>query len=160
MRAGRAIHTTHTMSASAFANLPASVKPGVVTGQALSDLLQYAKDTGFAIPAVNCVSTSGINACLEAAKKIGGPTIIQFSRGGGQFYAGKAADNTNDRAAIAGCVAGALHVRTVAEAYGIPVILHTDHCMRDWLPWYDGLLEANEAYFAQNGEPQIGRAHV
>ena len=109
MRAGRAIHTTHTMSASAFANLPASVKPGVVTGQALSDLLQYAKDTGFAIPAVNCVSTSGINACLEAAKKIGGPTIIQFSRGGGQFYAGKAADNTNDRAAIAGCVAVRLY---------------------------------------------------
>merc|ERR1719353_1148579 len=79
--------------------------------------------------------------------------IVQFSRGGGQFLAGKAADNENDAAAIAGCVAGALHVRKVAELYGVPVILHTDHCMRSWLPWFDGLMEANEEYFAKNGEP-------
>merc|ERR1719460_412614 len=79
--------------------------------------------------------------------------IIQFSRGGGQFYAGKAAKNEDDAACIAGTVAGALHVRAIAELYGVPVILHTDHCMRDWLPWFDGLLEANEDYFAKNGEP-------
>merc|ERR1719502_1809854 len=82
-----------------------------------------------------------------------GPVIIQFSRGGGQFYAGKAANNDDDAACIAGAVAGALHVREVAELYGIPVILHTDHCMRSWLPWFDGLLEANEKYFEANGEP-------
>jgi len=133
--------------------LPTSVKPGVVTGQALTDLLQHAKDNGYAIPAVNVVSSCSISGCLEAAKLNGGPMIIQFSRGGGQFYAGKAANNDNDAACIAGCVAGALHVREVAELYGIPVILHTDHCMRSWLPWFDGLLEANEAYFAKNGEP-------
>ena len=79
--------------------------------------------------------------------------IIQFSRGGGQFIAGKAADNTDDAACIAGCVAGALHVREVAKLYGVPVILHTDHCMRSWLPWFDGLLDANEDYFKKNGEP-------
>merc|ERR1719454_838390 len=79
--------------------------------------------------------------------------IIQFSRGGGQFYAGKAAENPNDAACIAGTVAGALHTRTVAELCGIPVILHTDHCMRSWLPWFDGLLEANEDYYKKNGEP-------
>jgi fructose-bisphosphate aldolase class II len=133
--------------------LPTSVKPGVVTGQALVDLLAHAKENGYAIPAVNVVTSCSINGCLEAAKKCGGPMIIQFSRGGGQFIAGKAADNTDDAACIAGCVAGALHVREVAALYGIPVILHTDHCMRSWLPWFDGLLEANEAYFAKNGEP-------
>merc|ERR1719258_496934 len=133
--------------------LPASVKPGVVTGDALVDLLDHAKENGYAIPAVNVVSSCSINGCLEAAKANGGPMIIQFSRGGGQFYAGKAADNTDDIACIAGCVAGALHVREVAKLYGVPVILHTDHCMRSWLPWFDGLLEANEAYFAKNGEP-------
>merc|ERR1719454_767223 len=133
--------------------LPASVKPGVVTGDALMDLLAHAKENGYAIPAVNVVSSCSINGCLEAAKKFGGPMIIQFSRGGGQFYAGKMAENADDAACIAGTVAGALHVRTVAEAYGVPVILHTDHCQRSWLPWFDGLLDANEKYFEKNGEP-------
>jgi len=135
-------------------SLPTSVKPGVVTGEALVDLLSYAKEKGFAIPAVNAVSSCGINACMEAAAKYGGPMIVQFSRGGGQFLAGKFIGNQEpDKASVAGCVAGALQVRQLAELYGVPVILHTDHCMRDWLPWFDGLLEANEDYFAKNGEP-------
>merc|ERR1719331_1433366 len=134
--------------------LPASVKGGgVVTGQALMDLLQHAKENKYAIPAVNVVSSCSVNACLEAAKKYGGPMIIQFSRGGGQFIAGKTAKNDNDAACIAGTVAGALHTRAIAELYDVPVILHTDHCQRSWLPWFDGLMEANEEYFAKNGEP-------
>ena len=119
-------------------SLPATVKPGVVTGEALVDLLSYAKEKGFAIPAVNAVSSCGINACMEAAAKFGGPMIVQFSRGGGQFLAGKAVSaGEPDKASVAGCVAGALQVRQLAELYGVPVILHTDHCMRDWLPWFD-----------------------
>jgi len=133
--------------------LPASVKPGVVTGQALQDLLDHAKENQYAIPAVNVVSSCSIAACLEAAKEYGGPMIIQFSRGGGQFICGKAADNTDDAACIAGTVAGALHTRAIAKQYGVPVILHTDHCQRSWLPWFDGLMEANEEYYKQNGEP-------
>ena len=90
---------------------------------------------------------------MEAAKKAGGPIMVTFSRGGGIFIAGKAADNTNDAAAVAGSVAGALHVRAVAELYGVPVVLHTDHCCKEWFPWFDGMLEANEKYYAQHGEP-------
>ena len=142
-----------SMQVKTITPLPTSVKPGVVTGKALTDLLEHAKTNGYAIPAVNVVSSCSISGCLEAAKKCGGPMIIQFSRGGGQFYAGKTADNTNDAASIAGCIAGALHVREVAKLYGVPVILHTDHCMREWLPWFDGLIEANEAYFKTHGEP-------
>merc|ERR1719498_2162733 len=133
----------------AFKNLPASVKPGVVTGKALVDLLDYAKEKGFAIPGVNIVGTSSINACMEAAAKAGGPIMVTFSRGGGQFIAGKAANNDNDAAAIA----GAKHVREVASLYGVPVILHTDHCCKAWLPWFDGLIKANEEYYAAHGEP-------
>jgi len=136
-----------------FTKMPASVKPGVVTGQALVDLLNYAKENEFAIPGVNVVSSSSVNACMEAAKKAGGPVMVTFSRGGGQFLAGKAADNTDDAACIAGTVAGALHVRQVAKLYGVPVILHTDHCQKSWLPWFDGLIEASEEYFEKNGEP-------
>lgn len=142
-----------TASTQTKIELPASVKPGVVTGQALLDLLQYAKDKEFAIPAVNCVASCSINACLEAASQSGGPIIVQFSRGGGQFNAGKGAQNDGDAASIAGSVAGALHVRTIAELYGVPVILHTDHCAKSWLPWFDGLLDANEKYYEKNGEP-------
>ncbi|KAH8045916.1 fructose-bisphosphate aldolase [Aureococcus anophagefferens] len=153
---GRAPAATSLKAATA--TLPATVKPGVVTGDALMDLLAYAKERGFAIPAVNAVSSCGINACLEAAAKrvtaYGGPIIVQFSRGGGQFLAGKyLVKEFPDEASVAGCVAGALQVRELAKFYKVPVILHTDHCMRDWLPWFDGLLEANEDYFAKNGEP-------
>jgi len=137
----------------AFAKLPASVKPGVVTGQALVDLLDTAKDQGYAIPGVNIVGTNSINACMEAAAKYGGPIMVTFSKGGGQFIAGKSADNTDDAASIAGCIAGAKHVRAVAELYGVPVVLHTDHCQKAWLPWIDGLMDANEEYFEQHGEP-------
>jgi len=144
---------TPKMETKTITPLPASVKPGVVTGQAVTDLLNHAKENGYAIPAVNVVSSCSISGCLEAAKANGGPMIIQFSRGGGQFYAGKGADNTDDAACIAGAVAGALHVREVAKLYGVPVLLHTDHCMRSWLPWFDGLIEANEDYFKKNGEP-------
>jgi len=145
--------STIRASTTAAKTMPTSVKPGVVTGKALLDLLEHAKANKYAIPAVNVVSSSAINSCLEAAKKYKSPVIVQFSRGGGQFLAGKLADNKNDAACIAGCVAAALHVRTVAPLYGIPVILHTDHCQKSWLPWFDGLLDANEKYFKQNGEP-------
>jgi fructose-bisphosphate aldolase class II len=137
----------------AFAKLPASIKPGVVTGQALVDLLDHAKKVGFAIPGVNVVGTSSINGCMEAAKIYGGPIIVTFSKGGGQFMAGKAADNTDDKASIAGCVAAAKHVHEVAALYGVPVILHTDHCQKAWLPWMDGLLVENQAFYEKNGFP-------
>jgi len=136
-----------------FPKMPESVHPGVVSGQALIDLLDHAKKEGYAIPAVNCVSSSGINACIEAARKMDAPIMIQFSSGGSQFYAGKGLDNKEFHAAIAGAVSGAYHVRAVAEQYGVPVILHTDHCAKNLLPWFDGLIEADERYFELHGEP-------
>jgi len=145
--------STEAATEKAFAKLPATVKPGVVTGQALVDLLDAAKEQGYAIPGVNIVGTNSINACLEAAAKYGGPVMVTFSKGGGQFIAGKTLDNSSDQASIAGCIAGAMHVRSVAKEYGVPVVLHTDHCQKAWLPWIDGLLAASEEYYEKNGEP-------
>ncbi|KAG7337006.1 fructose-bisphosphate aldolase [Nitzschia inconspicua] len=136
-----------------YPNLPERIHPGVLSGQAMMDLLEHAKQNGYAIPAVNCVSSSGINACLEAARANDAPIIIQFSSGGSQFYGGKGLDNSGYRAAIAGAVSGAFHVRTMAEQYGVPVILHTDHCSKQLLPWVDGLIAASERYFESHGEP-------
>lgn len=127
------------------------VQPGVVTGDDLQKLFKIAKEEGFAIPAVNVVSTPSINAVLEAAKKVNSPVIIQFSNGGGAYYAGKGLPS--DEAAILGCISGAQHVHTVAKAYGVPVVLHTDHAARDLLPWIDALLDASEAHYEAHGVP-------
>ncbi len=122
-------------------------KPGVKYGEELKDLLAYAKDSEFAMPAVNVINTSTVNAVLETAKKVNSPVIIQFSNGGAQFYAGKGLSNEGQKASIAGGVSGALHVHKMAEAYGVPVILHTDHAAKKLLPWIDGLLAEGKSYY-------------
>ncbi|MPQ47391.1 class II fructose-bisphosphate aldolase [Marinifilum sp. N1E240] len=129
------------------------VKPGVVTGDDVQKLFQVAKEEGFAIPAVNVVGTNSINAALEAAKEVNSPIIIQFSNGGASFFAGKGMKAEGQSAAIIGAIAGAKYVHAVAEHYGIPVILHTDHAAKKLLPWIDGLLTAGEEFFAQCGKP-------
>lgn len=123
---------------------------GVVTGDKLTKLFEVAKAEGFAIPAVNVVSTMSINAVLETAKKVNSPVIIQFSNGGAAFYAGKA---LGAEGAVLGAISGAKHVHEVAKAYGVPVVLHTDHAARKLLPWIDALLDASEAHFEATGAP-------
>ena len=127
------------------------VNAGVVTGEDLQKLFKVAKDEGFALPAVNVVSTSSVNAVLEAAKNVNSPVIVQFSNGGGAYYAGKGLPS--EEAAVLGCISGAQHVHTVAKAYGIPVVLHTDHAARKLLPWIDALLDASETHFKAHGVP-------
>lgn len=129
------------------------VKPGVITGDDVQKVFQVAKDNNFAIPAVNCVGTDSINAVLETAAKVRAPIIVQFSNGGAAFIAGKGLKAEGQQAAILGAVSGALHVHHMAEHYGVPVILHTDHCARKLLPWLDGLLDAGEKHFAATGKP-------
>jgi fructose-bisphosphate aldolase class II len=127
------------------------VKPGVATGDDVQKIFEIAKANKFALPAVNVVGTDSINAVLEAAAKVNSPVIIQFSNGGASFYAGKGL-KSND-AAILGAISGAKHVHTMAEAYGVPVILHTDHAARKLLPWIDGLLEASKEHYKKYGKP-------
>ena len=129
------------------------VSPGVVTGDDVFKIYRYAQENNFAIPAVNCTTSSTINAALESARTMKSPLIIQFSQGGAAFYAGKGIDNKTQQASVTGAVAGALHVRQMAKYYGVPVILHSDHCAKKLLPWFDGMLQADEDYFAKHGEP-------
>ena len=130
-----------------------TIKPGVATGDQVQEIFKLAKQKQFALPAVNVIGSSSINAVLETAKELNSPVIIQFSNGGAAFNAGKSLDNTNQSAAIAGAVAGAKHIHTLAKAYGVPVILHTDHCAKKLLPWIDGLIEASEEHYKEHGYP-------
>ena len=126
---------------------------GVATGQMVTDIFQYAKENKFALPAVNVIGSSNVNATIETAAKLNSPVIIQFSNGGAAFNAGKGLSNEGQKAAILGGIAGAKHIHTLAEAYGATVILHTDHCAKKLLPWIDGLLDASEEFYAQTGKP-------
>lgn len=126
---------------------------GVLTGNACKDLLQYALEEKFAMPAVNVVGTNSVNAVLETAKAVNSPVMIQFSNGGAKFYAGKSLSNDGEAAAVAGSVSGALHVHNIAKHYGVPVILHTDHAAKKLLPWVSGMIDASEAHFKAVGHP-------
>tara|TARA_Y100000766_G_scaffold73389_1_gene61743 strand:+ start:2214 stop:3281 length:1068 start_codon:yes stop_codon:yes gene_type:complete len=128
-----------------------NIKPGVATGDQVQEIFKLAKEKKFALPAVNVIGSSSINGVLETAKKLNAPVIIQFSNGGAGFNAGKGLSNENQLSAINGSIAGAHHVHTMAKAYRVPVILHTDHCAKKLLPWIDGLMDANEKCFKENG---------
>ena len=130
-----------------------TIKPGVVSGDDIQKVFKLAKEKNFALPAVNVVGNNSVNAVMETAAELNAPVIIQFSNGGGQFNAGKGLSNENEKAAILGSIAGAKHVHLLAEAYGVPVILHTDHAAKKLLPWIDGLLDAGEEHFKQTGKP-------
>jgi fructose-bisphosphate aldolase class II len=128
-------------------------KPGVLFGEELEALYKDAKDNQFALPAVNTIGTNTINAVLETAAKVNSPVIIQFSNGGAQFIAGKGMPNDKLQGNISGGISGALHIHNVAKYYGVPVVLHTDHAAKKWLPWISGLIDAGEEFFKEKKQP-------
>ncbi|MDG2447524.1 MAG: class II fructose-bisphosphate aldolase [Flavobacteriaceae bacterium] len=130
-----------------------TIKPGIATGKEVQKIHQFAKEKGFALPAVNVTGSNTINTVLETAAELNSPVIIQFSNGGAHFNAGKGLSNKNQKAAIAGGISGAKHIHELAKVYGATVIMHTDHCAKKLLPWIDGLLDAGEEYFKHTGSP-------
>jgi len=130
-----------------------TIKPGIATGKEVQKIHQFAKEKGFALPAINVTGSNTINTVLETAAELNSPVIIQFSNGGAHFNAGKGLNNENQKAAIAGGISGAKHVHELAKVYGATVIMHTDHCAKKLLPWIDGLLDAGEEHFKLTGSP-------
>ncbi len=128
-------------------------QPGVLFGEELEALYADAKENQFALPAVNTIGSNTINAALETAAKVNSPVIIQFSNGGAQFIAGKGMPNDKLQANISGGISGALHIHNVAKYYGVPVILHTDHASKKWLPWVSGLIDAGEQFYKEKSRP-------
>ena len=128
------------------------IPQGVITGKDVQKVFRLAKEKSFALPAVNVTGSNSINAVLETASKINSPVIIQFSNGGSQFNSGKGLANINQQSAINGAISGAKHIHQLAKLYGASVILHTDHCAKNLLPWIDGLLDASESFYKTNGK--------
>ena len=119
----------------------------------MSEVFSLAKQEGFALPAANCTGSDTINGVMEAAAAVNSPVIIQFSNGGGQFHRRQGHRREGDQPSVLGAIAGAQHVHELAAAYGVPVVLHTDHCAKKLLPWVDGMLDAGEAHFEATGTP-------
>jgi len=130
-----------------------SRKTGVIVGDDVLNLFKYCKEHKFAIPAINVTSSSTVVASLEAARDAKSPIILQVSQGGAAYFAGKGVSNDGQAASIAGAIAAAHYIRSIAPAYNIPVVLHTDHCAKKLLPWLDGMMDADEAYFKLHKEP-------
>ncbi len=128
-------------------------RSGVLFGEEVSQLFEYAKEKKFALPAVNVIGTNSINAVLETAREVNSPVIIQFSNSGAAFVAGKGLSNENQQGSIAGAIAGAHHVHHMAKYYDVPVVLHTDHCAKKLIPWVDGLIEAGFDFYEKNKQP-------
>ena len=128
-------------------------RPGVLHGDEVTALLNHANENNYALPAVNVIGTNSINAVLETAQLVNSPVMVQFSNGGAAFYAGKGLSNDQQKAAVIGAISGAEHVHHMAEAYGVTVIMHTDHCAKNLLPWMDGMLAYQERYFEKFGRP-------
>jgi fructose-bisphosphate aldolase class II len=129
-------------------------------GEDVRKLFKYAQEKNFAIPAINVTSSISVVAVLEAARDAKSPIILQMSQGGAAYFAGKGVPNSNQEASIAGAVAGAQYIRAIAPVYGVPVVLHTDHCAKKLLPWLDGMMEADEVYFKEHGEPLFSSQYV
>ena len=128
------------------------IKAGVATGNEVQEIFEHAKKHEYALPAINVVNTSSVNAVLEAARDNNSPAMVQFSAGGSQFFAGKGLSNDKHQSAIAGGISGAMHTHQLAELYGATIILHTDHCAKKLLPWIDGLLDASEDFYRVHGK--------
>lgn len=131
----------------------ARFRSGVLHGEEVTEVFNHALEHQYALPAVNVIGTNSVNAVLETAAAVNSPVIIQFSNGGAAFFAGKGLSNEGQRAAIAGGISGALHVHQMAAAYGVPVILHTDHCALNIIDWVKGLLDYGADFYAQKGFP-------
>jgi len=129
------------------------LKNNFIYGKENQKLFKIAKERKFAMPAVNVSGTNTINSVLETASEINSPVIIQFSNGGSQFIAGKGMSNENFKASISGSVAGAYHIHKVIDNYNAKVIIHTDHCSRNILPWIDGLIDYGKNFYKKNGYP-------
>ena len=131
----------------------ATFSTGVIYGQELKDLFDYANEQNFAIPAVNVVGSNSVNAVLETAREVNSPVIVQYSNGGSTFNAGKGLSNADQKAAILGAKTGAMHVHELAKHYGVSVVLHTDHCAKKLLPWIKGLIDEGLKYQDLYGKP-------
>jgi len=127
----------------------------IATPEVYNEMLDRAKQGGFAYPAINCTSSETINAALRGFAEAGSDGIIQFSTGGAEFGSGLSVKNK-----VAGAEALAAFAHKVAEKYDINVALHTDHCQKEVLDEYVRPLIAISQERVDRGELPLFQSHM
>lgn len=127
----------------------------IATPDVYRDMLDNAKENGFAYPAINCTSSETINAALKGFADAESDGIIQFSTGGAQFGSGLAVKNM-----VAGAEALAAFAHQAAKHYGVNVALHTDHCQKEVLDEYVRPLMEISRKRVEAGENPLFQSHM
>jgi fructose-bisphosphate aldolase class II len=127
----------------------------IATPAVYRDMLDKAKESGFAFPAINCTSSETINAALKGFADAESDGIIQFSTGGAEFGSGLAVKNM-----VAGAEALAHFAHHAAKHYGVNVALHTDHCQKEKLDTYVRPLVEISRKRVEAGENPLFQSHM
>ena len=127
----------------------------IATPEIYADMLDRARDGGFAYPAINVTSSETVNAALRGFADAGSDGIIQISTGGAEFASG-----THVKNMVAGAVALAEFAHSIADKYPINVALHTDHCPKDKLDGYVRPLLAISQERVDAGRNPLFQSHM
>ncbi|GAB3946137.1 class II fructose-bisphosphate aldolase [Corynebacterium tapiri] len=127
----------------------------IATPEVYQEMLDRAKQGGFAYPAINCTSSETINAALKGFADAESDGIIQFSTGGAAFGSG-----LNVKNMVAGARNLAAFAHEAAKHYGVNVALHTDHCQKEVLDEYVRPLLAISQERVDRGELPLFQSHM
>src|SRR5215469_282250 len=127
----------------------------IATPEVYAQMLDRAKEQGFAFPAINVTSSQTLNAALRGFAEAGSDGIIQVSTGGAEYLSGQGVKDM-----VTGAVALAHFARTVAARYPVHVALHTDHCPKGKLDTYMRPLVQISAERVARGEDPLFQSHM
>ena len=127
----------------------------IATPEVYAEMLQTAKEKGFAYPAVNVTSSQTLNAAIRGFAEAGSDGIIQASTGGAAYWSG-----ASKKDMVVGSLAFAAYAREVAKQYDVNIALHTDHCPKDKLDGFVLPLLAESEKAVARGEDPIFNSHM
>ena len=127
----------------------------IATPEIYAQMLDRAKEQGFAYPAINVTSSQTLNAALRGFAEAGSDGIIQVSTGGAEYLSGAAVKDM-----VIGSAALAQFAAAVADRYPVHIALHTDHCPKDKLDGYMRPLVALSAERVARGQEPLFQSHM
>jgi fructose-bisphosphate aldolase class II len=127
----------------------------IATPEIYAQMLDRAKQQGFAYPAVNVTSSQTLNSALKGFADAGSDGIVQISTGGAEYLSGQKVKDM-----VTGAAALAEFARVVAAKYPVHVALHTDHCPKDKLDGYMRPLIEISAERVKNGQDPLFQSHM
>src|SRR6202007_1905957 len=127
----------------------------IATPEVYAQMLDRAKEHGFAYPAINVTSSQTLNAALRGFAEAESDGIVQISTGGAEYLSGAGVKDM-----VTGAVALAHFARTVAAKYPVNIALHTDHCPKDKLDGYMRPLLQISTERVARGEDPLFQSHM